>query len=73
MDVCHVLFGRPLLFDRAVMYDGKLNTYTFTKDHRKITLTPLKPSKIQKTEDTHELDVFLTTLHRSQQHEFYPA
>ena len=42
MDACHVLLGRPWLFDRSVMHDGRLNTYTFAKDHKKITLTPLK-------------------------------
>ena len=40
MDACHVLLGRPWLFDRSVMHDGRLNTYTFAKDHKKITLTP---------------------------------
>jgi len=44
MDTCHVLLGHPWLFDRGVMHNGRLNTYTFTKDHKKITLTPLKIS-----------------------------
>ena len=35
MDACHVLLGRPWLFDREVMHNGRLNTYTFTKDHKK--------------------------------------
>jgi hypothetical protein len=29
MDVCHLLLGRPWLYDRRVMYDGFLNTCTF--------------------------------------------
>lgn len=46
MDACHVLLGRSGLFNKGVMYDGRLNTYSFIKDHMKITLTPLKPSQI---------------------------
>ena len=46
VDACHVLLGRPWLFDRGVMHDGRLNTYSFVKDHKKITFTPLKPFQI---------------------------
>ena len=70
MDAYHVCLGRPWLFDRGVMYDGRLNTYAFTKDHRKMTFTLLKPSQIQKLKDLPQLDVFLTTLLRSPQHKF---
>jgi len=42
MDACHILFERPWLFNRSVMHDGRMNTYTFYKDHKMITLTPLK-------------------------------
>ena len=48
MDACHVLLGRPWLFDRKVVHDGYQNTYTFLKDGRKITLAPLAPHKISK-------------------------
>ena len=66
MDACHVLLGRPWLFDRSVIHDGRMNTYTFTKDHKKITLTPIQvPSK-----ETPSKDVFLTTLLKTQMHEF---
>jgi len=27
MDACHILLGRPWLYDRKVMYNGDLNTY----------------------------------------------
>jgi len=66
MDACHVLLGRPWLFDRSVIHDGRMNTYTFTKDHKKITLTPLQVS----SKETSTKDVFLTTLLKSQMHEF---
>ena len=49
MDACHVLLGRPWLFDRRVLHDGFLNTYTFTKDGKKITLAPLSPSQLTKS------------------------
>jgi len=32
MDACHILLGRPWLFDRKVMHDGYQNTYTLLKD-----------------------------------------
>ena len=48
MDACHILLGRPWLFDRKVMHDGYHNTYTLHKDGHKITLTPLAPHQITK-------------------------
>jgi len=52
MDACHILLGRPWLFDRRVTHDGYLNTYSFTKDNKRITLAPLSPSKIIKHKST---------------------
>jgi len=48
MDACHMLLGRPWLFDRKVINNGYLHTYSFTKDGKKNTLThyPL-PSSIK--------------------------
>ena len=46
IDGCHMLLGRPWLYDRKVMHNGYLNTYSFTKDDKKITLSPLSPSKL---------------------------
>jgi len=48
MDACHMLLGRPWLFVRKVIHNGYLNTYSFTKDGKKITLTPLAPSQLYK-------------------------
>jgi len=72
MGACHVLLGRPQLLDRRVMHDGRMNTYTFTKDHKKITLTPLKSSSPSKPKENPQMDVFLTTLLKSQLHEYEP-
>jgi len=48
MDACHILLGRPWLFDRKVMHNGYLNIYSFVKDDKKVTLAPLTPSQLQK-------------------------
>ncbi|KAK0601230.1 hypothetical protein LWI29_022353 [Acer saccharum] len=42
MDACHLLLGRPWLYDRKVIYDGFLNTYSFSFNSIKITLLPKK-------------------------------
>jgi len=49
MDSCHILLGRPWLFDRKVLHDGYQNTYTLLRDCRKITLAPLAPHQITKS------------------------
>jgi len=41
MDVCHVLLGRPWLFDRKYIHDGRKNSYTSEKDGNRHTLLPL--------------------------------
>lgn len=46
MDACHILLGRPWLYDRRVMHDGYKNTYSLTKDGKKITLKPITISKV---------------------------
>lgn len=43
MDVCHIILGRPWLYDRRVMHDGYQNTYSFHKDGKKFTLAPFTP------------------------------
>nr|GEY20410.1 transposon Ty3-I Gag-Pol polyprotein [Tanacetum cinerariifolium] len=43
MDACHILLGRPWLYDRRVKHDGYRNTYSFKKDGVSITLAPLNP------------------------------
>jgi len=76
MDACHMLLGQPWLFDRKVINNGYLNTYSFTKDGKKLTLTPLAPSQLYKkpsTKKPHRLDLFLSfsePLLRASHHEF---
>jgi len=52
------------------MHDGRMNTYTFTKNHKKITLTSLKSPSPSKPKENPKMDVFLTTLLKFQMHEF---
>ncbi|KAD2113026.1 hypothetical protein E3N88_41812 [Mikania micrantha] len=66
MDACHILLGRPWLFDRRVMHDGFLNTYTFIHNNHKIILTPVIPKTITPTPQKP-----LTTLLKADQHEFH--
>lgn len=42
MKACHLLLGRPWLFDRKVQYDGRRNTYSFSFEGRRFTLQPMK-------------------------------
>jgi len=46
MDAYHMLLGRPWPYDRKVVHNGYLNTYSFTMEGKKITLAPLPPSKL---------------------------
>jgi len=59
-----------LLSDRRVIHDGHANTNTFTKDLKKITFTPLKPTSHKRTQDNMRIDLSLTTLLHSPLHEF---
>jgi len=45
-DACHMLLGRPWLFDHRLIHGGYLNTYSFSKDGKKITLAPLSPFQV---------------------------
>jgi hypothetical protein len=42
MRACHILLGRPWLFDRKVQYDGYKNTYTFLYEGKRLVLKPIK-------------------------------
>jgi len=76
MDACHILFGQTWLFYQKVMHNGYLNTYSFTKDGKKITLTPLAPFQLHKKappKNPQRSDLFLTIsepLLKATHHEF---
>jgi len=40
MDTCHLLLGQPWQYNRKVMYDDRLNTYSFLFNSTKIVLLP---------------------------------
>ena len=45
MDACHLLLGRPWLFDHRVKHDGYHNTYSFRFNDKNFTLQPSLPEK----------------------------
>jgi hypothetical protein len=47
MDVCHLLLGRPWKYDRNVVHDGRMNTYTLEKDGRTHKLLPIKDKEVK--------------------------
>ena len=63
IDVYHLSLGRPWLYDWMVIHDAYLNTYSFTKDGKKIILAPLTPSQLPTKSSTkilNRLNLFLT-------------
>jgi hypothetical protein len=47
MDVCHLLLGRPWKYDRNVIHDGRMNTYTLEKNGRTHMLLPIKVKEVK--------------------------
>jgi hypothetical protein len=47
MDVCHLLLGRPWQYDRNVIHDGRMNTYTLEKNGRTHRLLPIKDKEVK--------------------------
>jgi hypothetical protein len=45
MDACHLLLGRPWIYDRKIQHDGFRNTYSFRFNNRNFTLQPSLPVK----------------------------
>ena len=46
MTVCHLLLGRPWLYDRHVQHHGRANTYHLEFKGKKINLQPMSPQAI---------------------------
>ena len=75
---CHILFGRPCLYDRKVMHDGVLDIYTLHKDDLKIIVAPLAAQKITKLktkESPKDGEVYLSFLEptlKANHHEYKP-
>jgi hypothetical protein len=47
MDVFHLLLGRPWQYDRNVIHDGRMNTYTLEKNGRTHMLLPIKDKEVK--------------------------
>ena len=46
MTVCHLLLGRPWLYDRHVQHNGRANTYHLEFKGKKIAMQPMTPQEI---------------------------
>jgi hypothetical protein len=47
MYVCHLLLEIPWKYDRNVIHDGKMNTYTLEKNGRTHMLLPIKDKEVK--------------------------
>jgi hypothetical protein len=47
MDVCHLLLGIPWQYDRNVIHDRRMNTYTLEKNGRTHMLLPIKDNDVK--------------------------
>jgi hypothetical protein len=47
MDVCHIFLGIPWQYDRNVIHDGRMNTYTLEKNGRTHMLLPIKDKEVK--------------------------
>jgi hypothetical protein len=47
MDVCHILLGIPWQYDRNLIHDGRMNTYTLEKNGRTHMLLPIKDKEVK--------------------------
>lgn len=48
MRACHILLGRPWLFDQKVQCNGYRNTYSFLYKGKKLVLKPMKVQELRK-------------------------
>jgi hypothetical protein len=47
MDICHLFLGRPWQYDKNVIHDGRMNTYTLEKNGRTHMLLPIKDKEVK--------------------------
>jgi hypothetical protein len=47
MDVCHLLLSRPWKYDRNVIHDGRMNTYTLERNGRTHMLCPIEDEEVK--------------------------
>jgi hypothetical protein len=47
MDVCHLLLGRPWKYDRNVVHDGRMNTYTLERNGKTYMLLLAKDKEVK--------------------------
>jgi hypothetical protein len=47
MDVCHLFIGRPWQYDKNLIHDGRMNTYTQEKNGRNHMLLLIKDKEVK--------------------------
>jgi hypothetical protein len=47
MDVCHLLLGRPWKYEKNVIHDGRMNTYSLENNGRTHMLLPIKDKEVK--------------------------
>ncbi|XP_019266306.1 PREDICTED: uncharacterized protein LOC109243773 isoform X2 [Nicotiana attenuata] len=50
LHACHIILGRPWLYDRDVLHQGRKNHYSLKWKGKLVTLEPLEPSQVLKAQ-----------------------
>ncbi len=61
MDMCHIILGRPLLFDMDAQHKGRDNVYIILWDGHKIIFQPVQEEAIATPTRSKSKQVHLTT------------
>ena len=57
MQASHILLGRPWMYDRNVMHDGRTNAYSLVMNDEPITLKPLSPKSVSRLQEAMKASV----------------
>jgi hypothetical protein len=75
MDVCHLLLGRPWKYDRNVIHDGRMNTYTLEKNGITHKLLSIKDKEVNPEVDSTILPMsgkeFLSEMEKKEDPQFF--
>lgn len=64
MQVAHILLGRPWQYDRKVLHDGEVNTYTFLFQRRQIRLMPMNDEESKAKQSAEKKEVKALSMKR---------
>lgn len=68
IDASHVLLGMPLQYDNHTTHEGRENTYSFSRNNKKIVLMP-QDEKIEKSQNESKALVMLPKSEKELQRE----